>query len=70
LEISPTSLLRSYVVTNFPFGFAWRAKLPTGSLARQDEAAPSALRTGLRSLVEAGGFEPPSASPLPLDLHV
>ncbi len=23
-----------------------------------------------RHLVEAGGFEPPSVSPLPLDLHV
>jgi len=38
--------------------------------ARQDEAVESAVPILRRSLVEAGGFEPPSVSPLPLDLHV
>jgi hypothetical protein len=38
--------------------------------AQTDKKNPQLITVGASVLVEPGGFEPPSVSPLPLDLHV
>ena len=42
----------------------------TRKLAQLDKKKPQLMTVGAAVLVEAGGIEPPSVSPLPLALHV